>query len=76
VVEGARGAGTDAEVVAEVDRRDGIAAALDRAGPGDVVVIAGKGHEATQEFADRTEPFDDRLVAAALLGGTRAEGAA
>jgi len=77
VAEGARDAATGAEVVVEEDRRAGIAAALDRARPGDVVVIAGKGHEATQEFADRTEPFDDRRVAAELLGApTAVEGAA
>ncbi len=76
VVEGARGAGTAAEIVVEEDRRDGIAAALDRARAGDVVVIAGKGHEATQTFADRTEPFDDRRVAADLLDHARTEGAA
>ena len=59
----------------EPDRRAAIAAALGEAAPGDVVVIAGKGHETGQEFADRTVPFDDRLVAAeelrALLGGAR-----
>ncbi len=76
VVEGARDAATAAEVVVEPDRRAGIAAALDRARPGDVVVIAGKGHETTQAFADHTEPFDDREVAAELLGAHRAEGAA
>jgi UDP-N-acetylmuramoyl-L-alanyl-D-glutamate--2,6-diaminopimelate ligase len=32
------------------------------------VVIAGKGHETGQEFADRTIPFDDRLVAAEEIG--------
>ena len=37
--------------------------ALAEAQPGDVVVIAGKGHEQGQEFADRKLPFDDREVA-------------
>jgi UDP-N-acetylmuramoyl-L-alanyl-D-glutamate--2,6-diaminopimelate ligase len=46
-----------------VDRRDAIAWALAEAEPGDVVVIAGKGHERGQEFSDRTIPFDDRVVA-------------
>jgi UDP-N-acetylmuramoyl-L-alanyl-D-glutamate--2,6-diaminopimelate ligase len=50
-----------------LDRREAIAAALGAARAGDVVVIAGKGHEATQEFADRTIPFDDREVARELL---------
>ena len=76
VAEGARGAPGRGDVVVEVDRRRAIAAALDRAGPGDVVVIAGKGHEDTQAFADRVEPFDDRRVAAQLLGATVGEGAA
>ena len=76
VAEGARDAGTAADLVVEVDRRAGIAAALDRARPGDVVVIAGKGHEATQTFADHVDEFDDRQVAAELLGADRTEGAA
>jgi UDP-N-acetylmuramoyl-L-alanyl-D-glutamate--2,6-diaminopimelate ligase len=54
------GAG-DAEV--EPDRREAIASAVEAAGEGDVVVIAGKGHEQGQQFADRTIPFDDREVA-------------
>ena len=58
-----------------IDRRDAIAAALDAAGSGDVVIIAGKGHEAYQELADRTVEFDDRLVARALLTATSAPGA-
>lgn len=59
------------ELVREVDRRQAIATAIGAASPGDVVVIAGKGHETGQAFADRTVPFDDRLVAADLLGAHR-----
>jgi UDP-N-acetylmuramoyl-L-alanyl-D-glutamate--2,6-diaminopimelate ligase len=52
----------------ELDRRAAIAGALADADPGDVVVIAGKGHETGQTFAhQRTEPFDDRVVARAEL---------
>ena len=55
--------------VMEVDRRAAIRTALREAAPGDVVVVAGKGHETGQEFADRTIPFDDRIVAAEELEG-------
>jgi UDP-N-acetylmuramoyl-L-alanyl-D-glutamate--2,6-diaminopimelate ligase len=58
------GAG-DAEV--EPDRREAIARAVGGAAEGDVVVIAGKGHEQGQQFADRTIPFDDREVAREAL---------
>jgi UDP-N-acetylmuramoyl-L-alanyl-D-glutamate--2,6-diaminopimelate ligase len=61
VLEGAPGA----EV--EPDRRKAIARAIGEAGEGDVVVIAGKGHEQGQQFADRTIPFDDREVAREAL---------
>jgi UDP-N-acetylmuramoyl-L-alanyl-D-glutamate--2,6-diaminopimelate ligase len=47
----------------EPDRAAAIGRALSEAREGDVVVIAGKGHEQGQEFADRTIPFDDRDVA-------------
>jgi UDP-N-acetylmuramoyl-L-alanyl-D-glutamate--2,6-diaminopimelate ligase len=51
-----------------VDRREAIAHALSLARAGDVVVIAGKGHEQGQEFErGRKEPFDDRQVAAEAL---------
>ena len=47
----------------EPDRAVAISRAIEEADEGDVVVIAGKGHEQGQEFADRTIPFDDREVA-------------
>jgi UDP-N-acetylmuramoyl-L-alanyl-D-glutamate--2,6-diaminopimelate ligase len=46
----------------EPDRRAAIARALAVARPGDAVVIAGKGHEGHQEFADRVVDFDDRVI--------------
>jgi UDP-N-acetylmuramoyl-L-alanyl-D-glutamate--2,6-diaminopimelate ligase len=55
------------------DRREAIERALDIARPGDTVLIAGKGHEAYQEFADTVVPFNDRLVVEEYsnLSGTR-----
>jgi UDP-N-acetylmuramoyl-L-alanyl-D-glutamate--2,6-diaminopimelate ligase len=44
------------------DRREAIERALDIARPGDTVLIAGKGHETYQEFADTVVPFNDRQV--------------
>jgi UDP-N-acetylmuramoyl-L-alanyl-D-glutamate--2,6-diaminopimelate ligase len=66
-----QGAGTDVEV--DLDRRSAIESAIAGAGPGDVVVIAGKGHEQGQEIAGVVDPFDDREVAREAL---RARGAA
>jgi UDP-N-acetylmuramoyl-L-alanyl-D-glutamate--2,6-diaminopimelate ligase len=64
VAEVAAGAKEGGEVELEVDRREAIALALGEARPGDVVVIAGKGHEQGQEFENgRKVPFDDRDVA-------------
>ncbi|HEX5250419.1 MAG TPA: UDP-N-acetylmuramoyl-L-alanyl-D-glutamate--2,6-diaminopimelate ligase [Gaiellales bacterium] len=53
----------------DADRRAAIERAVGLARPGDVVVIAGKGHEQGQQFADRTLPFDDRTVAREALAG-------
>ncbi|HYJ00187.1 MAG TPA: UDP-N-acetylmuramoyl-L-alanyl-D-glutamate--2,6-diaminopimelate ligase [Thermoleophilaceae bacterium] len=60
--------GTGPDVDREPDRRRAIALAIETAGAGDVVVIAGKGHEQGQEFeGGRKEPFDDREVAREAL---------
>ncbi|MGZ4723593.1 MAG: UDP-N-acetylmuramoyl-L-alanyl-D-glutamate--2,6-diaminopimelate ligase [Ilumatobacteraceae bacterium] len=58
-------------VVIEPDRRQAIALALGQAQPGDVVLIAGKGHERTQTIGDQVLEFDDRAVALELLRGRR-----
>ncbi|MGI8941843.1 MAG: UDP-N-acetylmuramoyl-L-alanyl-D-glutamate--2,6-diaminopimelate ligase [Actinomycetota bacterium] len=50
-----------------IDRREAITTAIEQSRAGDVVVIAGKGHETGQAFADHTAPFDDREVARAAL---------
>jgi UDP-N-acetylmuramoyl-L-alanyl-D-glutamate--2,6-diaminopimelate ligase len=60
--------GTGPGAEREVDRRAAIALAVGSAREGDVVVIAGKGHEQGQEFEDgRKEPFDDVTVAREAL---------
>ena len=46
----------------EADRARAIALAVEAARPGDVVVVAGKGHETGQEVGDVVLPFDDRVV--------------
>jgi UDP-N-acetylmuramoyl-L-alanyl-D-glutamate--2,6-diaminopimelate ligase len=71
-------AGSGPGVLREVDRRRAIALAIEEAEPGDVVVIAGKGHEQGQELeGGRKEPFDDvAVVREALRGRVAAEGRA
>ena len=65
VMEGTTGA---PDVEREPDRRRAIARAIETAEPGDVVVLAGKGHEQGQEFeGGRKEPFDDIAVAREAL---------
>jgi UDP-N-acetylmuramoyl-L-alanyl-D-glutamate--2,6-diaminopimelate ligase len=61
------GVGPDARVIRESDRRQAIALAIQNASAGDVVVIAGKGHESTQTVGDLVIPMDDREIAKELL---------
>jgi UDP-N-acetylmuramoyl-L-alanyl-D-glutamate--2,6-diaminopimelate ligase len=63
--------GRQAEIKTVVDRREAIERAVDLAGPGDVVLIAGKGHEKYQQIGDRVLPFDDGAVAQAALARRR-----
>jgi UDP-N-acetylmuramoyl-L-alanyl-D-glutamate--2,6-diaminopimelate ligase len=55
--------GGHARLVTEIDRRAAIASAIASAGPGDVVLVLGKGHETGQDFGDVVLPFDDVTVA-------------
>jgi len=67
-----QGTGVDVEI--DPDRRAAIVRAAGLAEPGDVVVIAGKGHEQGQEIAGVVHPFDDRTIvreALAALGSSR-----
>jgi len=57
-----------ARVIIEPDRAAAIAQAAALASPGDVVVVAGKGHETGQYVAGSVLPFDDLEVTAAALG--------
>jgi UDP-N-acetylmuramoyl-L-alanyl-D-glutamate--2,6-diaminopimelate ligase len=59
-----------APVVIEPDRRRAIERTLEGARPGDVILIAGKGHETTQVIGQRSFPFDDRVVAREALART------
>ena len=61
------GAGAPGVMEFVADRREAIARACADAKSGDCVLIAGKGHETTQEFAETVVPFDDRQVARDVL---------
>jgi UDP-N-acetylmuramoyl-L-alanyl-D-glutamate--2,6-diaminopimelate ligase len=68
IMTGATAVGGTAAVVEIGDRREAIDRAVAWARPGDVVLIAGKGHEAGQTSHGQTRPFDDRDELAAALG--------
>jgi UDP-N-acetylmuramoyl-L-alanyl-D-glutamate--2,6-diaminopimelate ligase len=59
----------DTPHIIEPDREKAIRRAIVEAGPGDVVILAGKGHETYQVLKDNTVPFDDRQVARTILRG-------
>jgi UDP-N-acetylmuramoyl-L-alanyl-D-glutamate--2,6-diaminopimelate ligase len=62
-----------AHVVVEPDRAAAVAVAVAAAGPGDVVLVAGKGHEQGQDIAGEVRPFDDReVLRAAIQKGRKA----
>lgn len=67
IIEGVIATRTGGPDHVDADRRNAIHWVLRAARPGDIVVIAGKGHETGQTFADRTVPFDDRTVAGEAL---------
>jgi UDP-N-acetylmuramoyl-L-alanyl-D-glutamate--2,6-diaminopimelate ligase len=60
-------AGTEAKVIVEADRHRAIELAIAEARPGDLVLLAGKGHEKTQTIGDRVIPFDDVAIAQQIL---------
>jgi UDP-N-acetylmuramoyl-L-alanyl-D-glutamate--2,6-diaminopimelate ligase len=55
-------------VIVEADRRAAIGLAIMNCRPGDVLLIAGKGHETSQIIGNESRPFDDRVVAREALG--------
>jgi UDP-N-acetylmuramoyl-L-alanyl-D-glutamate--2,6-diaminopimelate ligase len=73
ILAGAAAGGGPAQVVEIADRRAAIRHAVAWAGAGDVVLIAGKGHETGQRGASRTRPFDDRVELAQALEALRAQ---
>jgi UDP-N-acetylmuramoyl-L-alanyl-D-glutamate--2,6-diaminopimelate ligase len=69
--DGAARSGGHATVEVVPDRKAAIDKAVGLAGPGDVVVVAGKGHEQGQEVAGEVHPFDDRAVLRAAIAAAR-----
>ncbi len=65
-----RGIEPGTQVLVEHDRRAAIELALGRAGPGDIVLVAGKGHETIQIVAGQSLPFSDRTVIEEILGAS------
>ncbi len=72
---GARSAGGAAEIIEVGPRAEAIAAAVSLAGPGDTVLVAGKGHETGQDVGGVISSFDDRLVLRAAIEAARTSSA-
>jgi UDP-N-acetylmuramoyl-L-alanyl-D-glutamate--2,6-diaminopimelate ligase len=70
-----RGMAGEATIVAIEDRAAAIGYAIDNAGPDDLVLIAGKGHETVQVIGDRRLPFSDHTVARRCLAARAGKGA-
>jgi UDP-N-acetylmuramoyl-L-alanyl-D-glutamate--2,6-diaminopimelate ligase len=68
--------GTGQPLLTIVDRGEAIAEAIHLARPGDLVLIAGKGHEKYQVIGDRARPFDDAIVAREALARRRSKSGA
>jgi UDP-N-acetylmuramoyl-L-alanyl-D-glutamate--2,6-diaminopimelate ligase len=76
IARGAEGAGArrDRDLLVIADRRAAIGAAIERAKPGDVVLLAGKGHEQSIIGPDGPTPWDERAAALAALADRGYEG--
>jgi UDP-N-acetylmuramoyl-L-alanyl-D-glutamate--2,6-diaminopimelate ligase len=72
IAEAAAGAEESGALVIEPDRELAMTLAFERARPGDLVIVAGKGHETGQLIGDDVVPFDDRDVARRLLAAAGA----
>ncbi|MFC5264151.1 UDP-N-acetylmuramoyl-L-alanyl-D-glutamate--2,6-diaminopimelate ligase [Kribbella qitaiheensis] len=70
-IEGARAAVPDVDLREVGDRRQAIATAIELAGPGDTVVVLGKGHETGQDVGGVIHPFDDRETVRELMAATQ-----
>jgi UDP-N-acetylmuramoyl-L-alanyl-D-glutamate--2,6-diaminopimelate ligase len=70
-IEGARAAVPGVDLREVGDRREAIATAIGLAGPGDTVVVLGKGHETGQDVGGVIHPFDDRETVRELIAATQ-----
>ena len=60
---------TDGKYVEIIDRKEAIAYAIHHGEPGDIIVLAGKGHEDYQEIKGKKYPMDERVLSADILAG-------